>query len=303
MNLFTKLKNAKKTLNQASKNSDLLIELDDIQIKKIQDELLEIYLDIEAACKRNNISVILSGGSALGVVRHQGFIPWDEDLDLAISRKDYNKFCQIFERELGDKYILNAPNYSRNAKARFPMVLKKDSYFESIIDVKDPDLHKLFVDIFIIENIPDNRFHRFIKGKFCELLHFISGQVYVFECRDEDMKKYFCSVGKSYYFIRMTIGFLFSFLHASKWFDLVDSLSQHDNENSKYVGTVTGRRHYFKEMMKREVWYPYSSGFFEGREVLVHHDVKEYLSNIYGDFMQVPKPEDRERHFIYKMKI
>lgn len=303
MNLLSQLKNAKKVLNQASQNSTLLVELDDEQIRKIQSELLTMYHDIKNACDRNSISVILSGGSALGVVRHKGFIPWDEDLDLAMSRFDYKKFCEIFEKELGDKYILNAPNYSKNAKARYPMILKKNTYYENIVDVKDPELHKLFVDIFIIENIPDNIVCRFFKGKVCELLHFISGQVYVFECRDNDMKEYFCAVGKSYYYTRIAIGFIFSFIHSSRWFDMIDSLSQHANESSKYVGTVTGRRHYFKEIMERSVWFPYSEGIFEGEQVHIHHNVDKYLTTIYGDYMKVPALKDRERHFIYRMEI
>ncbi len=303
MNLFSKLKNAKKILNIAAKDSNLLVELNSDDVEKIQERLLDIYHDIKMVCQKHEISVILSGGSALGAVRHKGFIPWDDDMDLAMSRKDYNKFCEVFEAELGERYILNAPNYCNNAKGRFPRVLKKDSYYETIIDVHDDSLHKLFMDIFIIENIPDNRLHRFFKGHLCEALHFISGQVYVYECRDADMKKFFCSVGKSYYYTRMCIGFLFSFIKSSRWFDMIDRLSQYPDENSAMVGTVTGRRHYFREMMPRDVWFPYSKGMFNGEEVLLHHDPDRYLKAIYGDYMTIPKPENRERHFAYKMEV
>ena len=303
MNLIFKLKNAKKVLNLAAHESNLLVELDEAGTRAIHAALLEIYHDIRRACEKHGIPVILCGGSALGAVRHHGFIPWDDDMDLSMSRRDYERFCGIFEQELGEKYLLNAPNYCRNAKNRYPRVLKKDSCFENIIDVKDESLHKLFVDIFIIDNVPDNPVHRFLKGRACEALHFIAGQVYVYECRDADMKKYFLAVGRSYYYARMLIGFLFSFRKSSRWFDSIDRLSRHDNEKSAFVGAVTGRWHYFGELIERDTCFPYSTGTFEGEEVLLHHRVDRYLTKMYGDYAKLPPPEDRERHFIYRMKL
>ena len=303
MSLIYKLKNAKKVLNEAARNSNLLVEMDEARLLAIQKALFDIYRDIRRVCDKYDIPVILCGGSALGAVRHRGYIPWDDDLDLSMARKDYDRFCEIFEQELGDKYILNAPNYSKNAKNRFPRVLKRDSYYQTIIDVKDESLHKLFVDIFIIENVPDSRVRRFVKGHVCEALHFIAGQVYVYECRNADMKKYFLTVGRSYYYTRMLLGFLFSFRRSSRWFDLIDRLSRCSDENSALVGAVAGAKHYFGEMIARDACFPYSTGTFEGEAVLLHHDVNAYLTKMYGNYQKIPGPEKRDRHFIYRLKL
>ena len=303
MSVLKNLVNAKSTLNTLAKSSDMLVELSDTELKKIQDILFEMYHDLLEVCTKYNIKLYFTGGSALGVVRHKGYIPWDEDLDLAITRKDFNKLTEVFEKELSDKYILNAPNYSKNAKARSPMILKKDSYFETVIDVHDENLHKLYVDLFVIENVPDNRIHRFFKGSMSNMLQFISSQVYFYECRDEEMKKYMAPAGWSYYHFRIAIGWLFSFLSASKWFDLTDKMMQYKNENSKCCGTVSGRRHYFKEVLPRDIWFPSKIKQFNGEDVNVFNKVEEYLSNLYGDYMKIPPVEKRERHFVYKIKL
>ena len=72
--------------------------------------LLEMYSDILRVCEKYNIRVMLGGGSALGAVRHGGFIPWDDDLDLIMPREDYNKFISVFDKELSDLYEITSPN-------------------------------------------------------------------------------------------------------------------------------------------------------------------------------------------------
>mgnify|MGYP000934529859 FL=1 len=69
-----------------------------------------MYSDILRVCEKYNIRVMLGGGSALGAVRHGGFIPWDDDLDLIMPREDYNKFISVFDKELSDLYEITSPN-------------------------------------------------------------------------------------------------------------------------------------------------------------------------------------------------
>ena len=65
-----------------------------------------MFVDIKRICDKHNLILMLSGGSALGAVRHKGFIPWDDDIDLMMPRDDYDKFIDLFEEELGEKYYL-----------------------------------------------------------------------------------------------------------------------------------------------------------------------------------------------------
>ena len=109
----------------------------ELTMAEVQKKAVDILVYIDKICRENNLKYTIFYGSLIGVERHQGFIPWDDDLDIGMIRTDYNKFQQIFMKELGDKYRLIAPNYQGNAKNRFPKIIKKNTLYREILDAKD----------------------------------------------------------------------------------------------------------------------------------------------------------------------
>ncbi|MGM9579929.1 MAG: LicD family protein, partial [Anaerovibrio sp.] len=87
-----------------------------------------MYCDIKAVCDKYNLTIVLGGGSALGAVRHKGFIPWDDDLDLNMPRKDYEKLLSVLEAELGKEYYFSAP-HTKGVESQFLKIHKKDTTF------------------------------------------------------------------------------------------------------------------------------------------------------------------------------
>lgn len=299
------LLNGKEAIGNAMHYSAHVIEIDDILRAKLQSTLLGIYDDVAAVCMKYQLSCYLVGGSALGAVRHHGFIPWDDDFDIAMSRGDYQKFQKVFEQELGDRYILNAPNYGEKVCARFPKVLKKNTVFKQIGGCSDSELQGIFLDIFIIDNMPDNKLLRHIKGIYCNILEFISGQVMMRECDDETTEKLSkelrIQMGTAQYCIRKLVGFVFSVKSSTYWFNRVDRAIQCKNKQSIMCTLATGRKHYFGEALPRDVFYPGLEGDFCGRKVLLPNNPDVYLKNLYGDYMTIPPVEKRESHWIEKI--
>ena len=91
--------------------------------KKIQSELLNIMIEIDRVCKILGIKYTLSGGSLLGAIRHKGFIPWDDDMDIAMTRDNYEKFLKYAQRELKDNYFLQTYETDSKSPCNFAKVL------------------------------------------------------------------------------------------------------------------------------------------------------------------------------------
>lgn len=301
MNRLESFFNAKKQLNLID-TSDIAIEVDEITKRKLQETILKMYIDILQVCNKYQITPFLTGGSCLGAIRHKGFIPWDDDLDVGMTRADYLIFRKHFDKELSSKYVLNAPNDECKAKTRFIKIMKKGTICREIGDDYPPEECGIFLDIFLIEDIPQNKVIRTVKGSLCNLLEFIASQVYTHDSKDPDIRKLLRKTGLTSYAIRTLVGTLFSFNSASEWFDRVDKMASWKPENTLY-GFPTGRKHYFGEIFDRSVFFPPRSVEFCGIQAPVFNDTDTYLKNLYGDYMQIPPVEKREKHFLKELSF
>lgn len=298
------MKSFKALLNSLSDDPSLRCLTDD-EVTKLRATFMEAFQDLASCCEKHNLTVMLIGGTVIGAVRHKGFIPWDDDLDVAMPREDFEKLKTIFEEELGDKYILSSPNYRDNANNRFPMMLVKGTLFVEAGNSPEDEVSKIKIDIFIIENIPENPIYRKMKGLWCSALMAMGSYEETYEHQNEAFRQYMCKTeeGKKEYNRRRRLGKLFSFYNFQKWMSIIDSACQYKKQTS-LLGIPSGRGHYLGEIRPRETFLPVSKGEFEGISVNLPRDADDYISNLYGaDYMTLPPAKKRERHFIMDIKF
>ena len=282
--------------------SDMEFFVTDEQREKLQHVLVDIYIDIANVCSENNLTPFFMGGSALGAIRHKGFIPWDDDLDLGMMREEYERFIHAFEEKFSDKYIVSAPGRKATV-SRFTKIIKRGTTFEGLFSSKNDELNGIFIDIFPIDNVPDNKLIKAYKGINADCLAYISSQVYSYCNRTLESKEALRRTGRMNYSIRTIIGKIFSIKSPDWWFERFDRCVQYSKQNTRYCTVAPGRKHYFGEVIEREKILPVHHAEFCGLDVALFNDIDAYLSNLFGNYMEIPPVEKRERHSIKKLEF
>lgn len=272
------------------------------ELEELKRTLLVMYEEIRAACNKHGMHIYSSNGTTLGAVRHSGFIPWDDDLDLALLREDYNRFGKVYEEELKDRYVISAPIDRYKAHNRFIQLYRKDTLLKTkLSNGYEPD--NIYIDIFPVDFVPDNFLKRLIKGITCNLLMAIGGCVSMVEYNGPELKRMMekSVVGNVQYHLMLMFGSIFSYKSADKWFHRINRFAE--NKASKRCGILLGRVHYFGEIINSKSWLMSKEVDFENTTILIPYGTNEYLTALYGDdYMQLPPEEKRESHHIVELK-
>lgn len=287
-----------------SQQSMQLYELTELERQKLKHILLEMYEDIINLCSQHKLICMLGGGSCLGAVRHSGFIPWDDDLDLMMPRKDYNELIALcIKGKLGNKYEFSFPAKNKDSKNTFLKIYKKNTLNIEIYDVNTPFPKGIYIDVFPMENAPNNRLFQLIKGVMSATLRAICNSVLYSQYPSKKYKEFLLYNKKStlIYYFRYFIGKMFGIIDHRIWVYWFDKFNA-STSNTKYTTIPTGRKNYIGECMLNETFYPMKQISFEGKIVNVPNNYDYYLKNLYGNYMEIPPVEKRERHFVCKFR-
>ena len=279
------------------------IELSQEQLEKVHEVLLKIMDDVVSVCEKNELCYFLGGGSALGALRHKGFIPWDDDIDVNMPRKDYEQFLKLFRAQYGEKYWIQTPQETSNYGLSLAKIRKKGTVMMSRDDWHTNECG-IGIDIFVIENMFDNPVLRTLHGVLC------LGMGYLLSCkkfcRDKnELRRIAHEVPevRGTFYLKIAIGFLLTPLSLDWLCQKTDACHRLcKNNDSKYVSGCAGRLHFFGEMYRRDDFCEVRKEDFEGRRWNVPIDAEGYLTHCYGDWKEIPAEKDKERHYIYKFE-
>lgn len=298
---------AKEIMHQVSNKTNVLKEVSETERRKLQKIQLRILIDVQKACKEIGVECVLCGGSCLGAIRHHGFIPWDDDIDISLFRKDWNIFKKHFEDILGDKYVLESPNYgNKDTKYPWSTIYLKNTEMQNLLDVNLPYCKGIYIDVFVIENVPDNKVVQKMDAIVTAGMKYIANSMLFYKYPSNELKTFFSVTFKSrmYYQFRRLLGFSFSFVSHKKFLKWYDKFVSRHSDETEMVTIPTGTHLYLGEMLSRKVWLPYSKAMFCGVEVNLPHLPEKYLTMMYGaNYMEIPPVKDRISHFVYSLKF
>ena len=248
--------------------------------KKIQ---LEIMKKVKQVCDLHNINYFLGGGTLLGAVRHKGYIPWDDDIDIMLPREDYEKLLKIFneEQEKNDFKLLSFYN-TEDYYYPFAKIVDKRTQLEEIEFRKIKDMG-VYIDVFPIDFLPnDNKKMKKIFKKY-QILH---GLISIYQMSNIKLS----TENKFKLKIKQVLLPILENNKVNKYI-----LRKIDNIGKKYINTdkvacISGR-YLEKEIMESDYISNYTLLEFEGENFKAPIGYDAYLTKHYGDYMTLPPKE------------
>lgn len=285
------------------KKEDIVI-LNENSLHDYQAELLNIAKDMVAIFDKYNIRYSLSGGSILGAIRHKGFIPWDDDIDMNIPRKDYNKLLKIFDKEMGDKYYIQLPEKYPEMGLMVTQIRKKGTVARRKYDW-NLDECGISIDLYIIENVFNNYVARFFQKNLSMAFSFAISAIRFYNNRKLPIElKKLEGRQLNYSKSKMIVGRVLKIIPMKKWISWCDYWnSACKDEKTKLVAIPTGRKHFAGEIYERKKMSVFKKVPFETEQFNVPVWAEGYLSTFYGDYMQLPPVEKREKHLFLELKF
>ena len=258
-------------------------DYDDEELNHLQNIELMILKDVVDLLDKHDLKYYLYGGTLLGAIRHGGFIPWDDDIDIMLFREDFDKALIILKNELPEKYELIQMDYVDDCFGCIAKVSLKNTIFgrwySSYVDY---DLG-IFIDLFPLDNIPNNDF----LGKLLHKGHFFCYQFVINSCIKVDMYTKFRT------FLHHAVYHILNFIPINRrtWKKLLTK--QMTLFSYKETDRVIAFLHRKYAPFKREDFEPATTVKFEDFEFKIPKNYDDVLKQIYGDYMTIPSKENR----------
>jgi lipopolysaccharide cholinephosphotransferase len=249
---------------------------------KLHRHLMEAFAEFDRICRAEAIPYYLIAGSLLGAVRHQGIIPWDDDVDLALLRPDHERFVRVAPGELKDRYFLQTNESDPGFFEPYARIRVNGTKFVNASSVDCDIHHGAYIDIFPLDNVPESPAKRWLHAALCRLLQ----TVVLARGRYHDLSPVKNCITKSVRTFLRPI----PFRTLMSWLQAAIQLSH--NDESTFVVLIDGPRSYRIGCSPRRYFANRIELMFGGYSASAPAMWHEYLTDQYGDYM-TPPPEDK----------
>ncbi len=267
-------------------------------VRRLQLIELDILKQVLSICERDQLTYYALGGTLLGAVRHQGMIPWDDDIDIGMPRPDYERFLKLAAKELQRPYQIHTLNqYNGEYSYYFARVENTEVRILRKAGLKDAVI-PAWIDVFPLDGVPGNKLRREIWIKKCSfLLKLYKGSQYSYfgASRNLKVKRSVMKTLLREIFILLRMENLIDTQRA--WNRLDKALRENDYDTCDTLINFCGNWG-LKEMFSKSAYgkgrlYPFEDLMLNGPE-----DYDTVLTQMYGDYMELPPEAEREHHYI-----
>lgn len=249
-------------------------------IEHLHKILLSMIKYIDELCIKNKIEYYLIGGSAIGAIRHHGFIPWDDDLDIIMTNNNYNKFISICQTQLDtEKYWLQIG--LKDWPMNFSKLRLKKTHINEIEDYKIDGMYDgIYIDIFKMDNVSNNP----IVGRW----QYLCGKYYL--CYQLRNRTYLSATFKKQLMITISAPLKISIIRKF----VISQIEMYNKKNTPLLGFFYGRTRWKSGVISRQIFGKPTYVDFEDTKLPVPEHCHEYLTQAFGNYMELPPIEKRE---------
>lgn len=262
------------------------------QLKKVQEIELELLKEFIRICGELKLEYVIYGGTLLGYEKYGGFIPWDDDVDVALPRESYDKFVLSAEKTAGSGYTVQSPQNCKKSPYPYTKLRKKGTRFVEYHNRKLQIDDGIYIDIYPIDKIPDDEQLRKKQFKNARkwLLTYVRRQTRLYDKEEHGLKGKIKNILRR---VECTLPKIYSQEYCLK--QLERYMTMYNDTGAKRYAALNSPEY---DNIYTGL-YPLEEGVFEGVSVKLPGNYKDHLLRRYGDYSGLPKEEERYGHIPY----